>query len=158
MKLRKIRHDDNAAIASVIREVLIEHNVPLVGTALSDPQVDVMFETYNKIGACYYVVEDDEKIVGGGGIDALKGEKSVCELQKMYFLKSARGKGFGKSIIDDCLAFAKDFGYENCYLETMEYMIDARKLYARSGFEYIGNRIGATGHSSCPIFMLKKIQ
>ncbi len=159
MKVRKIQREDNAAIASVIRNVLIEHNVPLVGTALSDPQVDLMFETYDKSGACYFVVEDDGKIVGGCGIDHLEGaDETVCELQKMYFLKSARGKGLGKIIIENCLAFAKENNYKNCYLETMEYMKAAQKLYAKSGFEYIENRMGSTGHSSCPVFMLKKIQ
>ncbi len=59
MKVRKILREDNAAIASVIRNVLVEHNVPLIGTALSDPQVDLMFETYDKVGACYFVLEDE---------------------------------------------------------------------------------------------------
>jgi putative acetyltransferase len=45
--IRPIEPKDNASIASVIRMVLSEYNVPKVGTAFADPQLDFLFETYN---------------------------------------------------------------------------------------------------------------
>ncbi|RZJ27333.1 MAG: GNAT family N-acetyltransferase, partial [Flavobacterium sp.] len=45
--IRPIKQEDNAAVAQLVRDVLIEHNVPKVGTAYADPQLDCMFETYN---------------------------------------------------------------------------------------------------------------
>ena len=46
--IREIQKTDNVAIAKVIRDVLIEHNVPKVGTAYADPSLDFMFENYSQ--------------------------------------------------------------------------------------------------------------
>lgn len=46
---------------------------------------------------------------------------------------------------------AKRFGFTACYLETLPEMKAAQKLYVKSGFEYINEPFGATGHTSCPI-------
>jgi putative acetyltransferase len=46
------------------------------------------------------------------------------------------------------LQSAKDFGFENCYLETMPFMHDAQKLYKKVGLNII-NAPWATGHVSC---------
>ena len=46
--------------------------------------------------ATYFVLENEGEILGGAGIGFLPGADSgVCELQKMYFSASARGKGWG---------------------------------------------------------------
>ena len=63
----------------------------------------------------------------------------------------------GIKIIEKCLQRAKDFGFESCYLETMPYMEAAQKLYKKVGFEYLCQPLGNTGHTSCPVWMLKKI-
>lgn len=156
--IRPIQQTDNSAIAKVIRDVLIEHNVPKVGTAYADPQLDAMFEAYDKKRAVYFVVEQDGKIIGGAGIDQLQNEsESICELQKMYFLSEARGLGLGTAMMEKCLSAAKDFGYQKCYLETMPYMEAAQKLYLKSGFGYISAPMGCTGHNACPVWMIKEL-
>ncbi|HEX9979802.1 MAG TPA: GNAT family N-acetyltransferase [Flavobacterium sp.] len=156
--IREIQQQDDHAVAKVIRDVLIEHNVPKVGTAYADPQLDYMFEAYNIPRAVYFVVEQDGNIIGGAGIAPLANEnESICELQKMYFLSEARGLGLGRLMMDKCLTAAKDFGYENCYLETMPYMEDAQRLYKKSGLGYLDAPMGNTGHCACPVWMLKKL-
>ncbi len=154
--IREIQKADNVAIAKVIRDVLIEHNVPKVGTAYADPSLDYMFENYSVSKSMYFVVEKGGKIIGGAGIAKLEnGPDGICELQKMYFLSEARGLGLGVKMMEKCLERAKQFGYEKCYLETMPYMIDAQKLYKKSGFEYLEKPLGDTGHNACPVWMLK---
>ena len=156
--IREIQERDNLEIAKIVRDVLMEMGAPKVGTAYEDPQLDFMFETYNRPKAVYFVVEKDHKIVGGAGVSQLEnGEETICELQKMYFLPEARGRGLGIQIIEKCLQSAKDFGFESCYLETMPYMEAAQKLYKKVGFEYLCQPLGNTGHTSCPVWMLKKI-
>ena len=44
MIIRPIEKKDNAQIAQTIRTVLIELNVPKVGTAYADPHLDYLFE------------------------------------------------------------------------------------------------------------------
>lgn len=156
--IRPIQKKDNIQIAAVIRQVLIDLNVPKVGTAYADPQLDCMFETYSKSNSIYYVIESQDRILGGAGISQLDNEAAtICELQKMYFLPEARGLGLGLQMIQKCLQSAHDFGYQKCYLETMPYMEAAQQLYKKVGFEYICAPMGNTGHGSCPVWMLKDL-
>lgn len=156
--IRLIEKQDNPQIANVIRRVLEDFNVPKVGTAYTDTSLDCMFETYQKPNAVYFVVEENNKIIGGAGVAKLDNyEGNVCELQKMYFLPEARGRGVGAQMMEFCLAKAREFGFEKIYLETMEYMTHAQKLYKQAGFEYIECAMGDTGHYSCPVHMLKTL-
>jgi putative acetyltransferase len=158
ISIRPIQEADNEMIASVIRSVLIEHDVPKVGTAYADVSLDRMFETYSAPRSRYFVVENDGKIIGGAGISQLENEaETICELQKMYFLSEARGLGLGSEMMEKCLTFAQSVGFEKCYLETMPYMHAAQKLYLKFGFHYIDAPMGCTGHTSCPVWMLKEL-
>ncbi len=160
MQIRLIQPEDNPFVAQLIREVLIEHNVPKVGTAYADVSLDFMYQAYNEPASAYFVIISDEgKIIGGAGVAPLaNGPDGVCELQKMYFAPEARGKGLGAQMMEACLDAARKFGYVKCYLETMPYMKAAQQLYLRSGFEYIEAPMGDTGHSSCPVWMLKDLK
>lgn len=154
--IREIEQKDNPKIAKAIRSVLIEMGVPKVGTAYEDVSLDCMAETYRHPKTRYFVLAQDEAILGGAGIAPLDNyEDNVCELQKMYFMPEARGKGLGTKMMTACLEFAKNAGFESCYLETMPYMDDARKLYKKVGFEFLEKPLGNTGHYSCTVWMLK---
>ncbi|WP_027075777.1 GNAT family N-acetyltransferase [Maribacter antarcticus] len=156
--IREITKSDNADIARVIRKVLVELGVPKVGTAYADTALDYMFENYDVPKATYFIVEQNGEILGCAGVALLENyDGNCCELQKMYFLEAARGKGIGSQMIATCLAQAKAFGFEQCYLETMPYMAAAQKLYKKSGFNYIDAPMGNTGHFSCPVWMLKTL-
>ncbi|MDP3352465.1 MAG: GNAT family N-acetyltransferase [Flavobacteriaceae bacterium] len=156
--IREISIDDNPKIAQVIRDVLTEFGVPKVGTAYADVALDMMYQTYDIEKATYFIVEVDGEVFGGAGIKQLDNfEGNVCELQKMYFSSKIRGLGIGQKLMKVCLEKAKEFGFEKCYLETMPYMTDAQKLYQKVGFDYLDKPMGDTGHYSCPIWMLKKL-
>ena len=53
-----------------------------------------------------------------------------------------------------CLQKAREFGFEQCYLETMPYMKAAQKLYTKTGFTYLDGPMGDTGHYACPVHMI----
>ncbi len=157
-KIRLIEKKDNPFVAKIIRSVLVEMGVPKVGTAYEDASLDRMFETYQANRARYYVIEEDGRIIGGGGIAVLENyDGTVCELQKMYFLPEARGRGLGTRLIDLCLEEARAFGYQGCYLETMSYMETAQHLYEKYGFELLDGPMGDTGHYACGVHMLKTL-
>ncbi len=154
--IRLIKKEDNQAVAKLIRSVFDEMEIPKVGTAYEDPYLDLMFEEYNKPKSAYFVVENEGEIVGCAGIAALEnGDPKISELQKMYFLPETRGLGIGSKMMETCLEEARKFGFEKCYIETMPFMHAAQKLYKKSGFEYLDAPLGNTGHSSCPVWMLK---
>lgn len=156
--IREIRTEDDAQVAKLIRGVLVEMGVPKLGTAYADKELDEMTETYNRDKAAYFVIVDTGKIIGGAGIAPLDNyDGSICELQKMYFLSEARGRGMGTNMMEVCMKKAKSFGFEKCYLETLPYMKAATKLYSQSGFNPLDGPMGDTGHYSCNVWMLKSL-
>lgn len=156
--IRKITPEDNQQVKKVIQSVLVEMGVPKVGTAYEDVSLNDMFETYNKDRMEYFVVEENNKIIGCAGIAPLQGgDPEICELQKMYFLPEARGRGIGAEMMKKCLDYAREEGFEQCYLETLPYMESARKLYGRTGFRSLEKPMGDTGHYNCTMWMIKDL-
>ena len=156
--IREIKTEDDAQVAAVIRAVLVEMGAPKVGTAYADEALDVMTATYAQNDRAYFVVDDGGKIIGGAGVAPLENfEDAICELQKMYFLPEARGKGLGAKMMAICLEKAKSLGYDKCYLETLPYMTAATKLYATSGFQNLDGPLGDTGHYACNVWMIKTL-
>lgn len=156
--IRAIKKEDNKEVAQLIRSVFDELEIPKVGTAYEDPYLDLMFEEYNKPKAAYFVVEWEGRILGCAGVASLEnGDPQICELQKMYFLPETRGLGIGSKMMELCLEQARTFNFKKCYLETMPFMHAAQKLYKKSGFEYLEAPMGNTGHTSCPVWMLKDL-
>lgn len=158
INIRKIRKEDDAAIAAIIRTVLKEHRAPETGTAFADKELDAMTETYSKPDTVYFVVELDGKVAGGAGIAPLAGHgENVCELQKMYFIPEARGLGIGHIMLEKCLLEARNMGFRKCYLETLDDMLSAQSLYRKSGFTYLEAPLGNTGHNACPVWMIRDL-
>jgi putative acetyltransferase len=151
--LRPIEPKDDAAVAAIIRTVMPEFGASGPGFAIHDAEVDAMSAAYSRPRHAYFVVEQEGRVLGGGGIAPLAGgDPSVCELRKMYFLKEARGRGVGEQLLRRCLAFAREAGYRLCYLETLTGMDQAQKLYERLGFGRIPQAMGSTGHFGCNRF------
>ncbi|PIE48646.1 MAG: GNAT family N-acetyltransferase [Flavobacteriales bacterium] len=158
MLIRKIKPEDNPAIEKIIKETIVEFGLPQEGTAYSDKETPKMFESYQNEKEKYYVIEENGKTMGGGGIKPLKGaEGTICELQKMYFHKAIRGRGYGKLLIERCLSAAKKIGYTQCYLESDSRMKVAINLYKNQGFRHLEEPMGNTGHYFCGVWMLKDL-
>ncbi|MBU2946099.1 GNAT family N-acetyltransferase [Zobellia uliginosa] len=158
VNIRNIRKEDNKQVAALIRKVLVDLGAPKVGTAYADVTLDNMFENYDKPRATYLVLEENDVILGCAGVAQLDNCKdNICELQKMYFLEEARGKGMGSEMLKQCLELAKEFNFDKIYLETMPYMKAAQKLYSKMGFIYIDKPLGDTGHYSCPVYMVAQL-
>lgn len=156
--IREISEKDNIQIAELIRSVIVEFGAPKVGTAYEDKALDNLYRHYQKEGCAYFVLADGDRIIGAAGIAPLQeGPSNICELQKMYFLSDARGIGLGKKMINRCIEKARKYKFDKCYIETMYNMKSAQKLYLSEGFNYIDKPIGNTGHSSCPVWMIKHL-
>ncbi|EOI6419476.1 GNAT family N-acetyltransferase, partial [Yersinia enterocolitica] len=55
------------------------------------------------------------------------------------------------------LEFARQQGFNRCYLETTASLTSAVGLYERLGFEHINGPMGNTGHVDCEVTMLKAL-
>src|SRR5262245_3536739 len=126
--VRPLQQKDNAAVGNIIRTVMPEFGASGQGFAIHDKEVDDMFGEYTKARSAYFVWEENDKIIGGGGVAPLAGgDPDTCELKKMYFLSEGRGKGLGQAILSQCLKSAKAIGFKYCYLETFNTMKSAMK-------------------------------
>ena len=151
--LRPIETKDDAAMADIIRTVMPEFGATGSGFAINDPEVDWMSRAYAEPRSAYFVVEREGKVIGGGGVAPLAGgDEGTCELRKMYFLPEARGIGAGAAMMACCLQTAREFGFRQCYLETLRGMDAAKRLYERTGFRRLDAPLGATGHGGCNTF------
>jgi putative acetyltransferase len=156
--LRLIQKSDNPHIARVIRTVMPEYGASGEGYSIGDFEVDDMFASYSQPRSAYYVIIENSQLIGGGGIAPLVGgARDICELRKMYFLKNARGRGFGQRLIDLCLARAKEYEFGRCYLETLQSMKEAQALYKKNGFAALPSPMGRTGHYKCNSWYLKSL-
>jgi putative acetyltransferase len=148
--IRRIEPADDQAVAAIIREVMTAYGACGEVFAITDPEVAAMYLSYQGRRAAYYVLCDGARVVGCGGYARLKGAgPEVCELRKMYFLPAARGRGWGRAMLVRIIEDARRDGYIACYLETLERMPEARRLYEAAGFRRVGAPMGHTGHHKC---------
>lgn len=156
--IRPIEPRDDAAIASIIRNVMPEFGADGPGFAIHDTEVDTMSAAYGAPRSAYFVIEIEGSVVGGGGVAPLAhGEPDICELRKTYFLPEARGLGAGNAMITRCLAAARDFGFKRCYIETLTGMDAAQHLYRKHGFTPLCSPIGRTGHGGCDRWYIRAL-
>lgn len=148
--IRPIRPEDDARLAVILRQVMVEYGAVGEGSSSVDPEVDALSRHYGGPAAGYFVAELQGEVVGGAGFGPLPDERpTVCELRKMYLVPEARGKGLGVRLLRECLDQARAAGYAECYLETRASMLDAKRLYEAAGFTPLSAPRGATGHYAC---------
>lgn len=158
VRIRPIEPGDNPVIAQIIRETLAEFGANHPGTVYFDPSTDTLYELFRQPGSYYNIAEINGRIEGGGGIFPTEGlPADTCELVKMYLLPEARGTGLGTRLIETCLEQARERGYKKVYLETMNELKAALKVYARLGFRYLDGPMGNSGHFGCPLWMLRDL-
>ncbi len=156
--MRSIKKEDNSAIAGIIRAVLTEFKANKPGTVYYDPRTDDLHTLFSTPQGKYWILELDGRIVGGSGIFPTSGlPEGCCELVKLYLLPEARGKGYGKMLIEKCFESAAGFGFKEVYLETMPELKNAVGLYEQCGFTYLDGPLGNSGHFGCDLWMLKAL-
>ncbi len=154
--LREITEKDNEAMALIIRKALEEHGVARPGTVYTDPTTDDLYSLFKKEGSVYFVLEFEQKIVGGCGVYPTTGLPEGCaELVKLYTNREVRGKGFGALLMESSALAAKEMDYKQLYLETLPELAQAVSLYERLGYKKLDTPLGESGHFACSIWMLK---
>jgi len=158
LQIRPIEKNDNTVVADIIRLVMTEFEAIGCGFSFNDFEVDDMYGAYAPERSAFFVVELDGRVLGCGGFGPLRGaDEGTCELRKMYFRSELRGLGVGTRLLNLCLEEAAKAGFRQCYLETMDGMEQARRLYGRHGFKYLEQPMGNTGHTSCGTWMVREL-
>ncbi len=79
-----------------------------------------------------WIAERDGEIIGSIGLLAREGNR--CQLRWLLVDESARGQGLGKRLLELCIDFAREMGYDGIYLWTVHTLRTAAALYDRAGF------------------------
>lgn len=84
-----------------------------------------------------WVAEQNGRIAGSIFAMPTDNLPGSAQLRMLYVEPAARGQGIGKMLVDQCVAFARDAGYERMRLWTHTIQTAARKLYEAAGFEVV---------------------
>lgn len=157
-EIQPIQPEQDAAIARIIRSVGAEYGAIGEGFGPSDAEVAAMSQYYREENASRYLVATlNGEVVGGCGIASFAGSRKTCELKKLFLLNQGRGLGMGKALTMQCLQYAREQGYTQCYLDTLSGMQAAIALYEKLGFVHLDHPLGGTIHGGCDVWMLKNL-
>lgn len=147
IELREIQKKDNLEIYKIIRKILESYQLNKNGTAYTDPQLSQLYEFYQKESrAKYWVITKDSSVIGGIGIAPFADYKEVAEVQKFYIKEEEQGKAYGKILLNKALSYAKEEDYKKVYIETMDILERANKLYEAYGFRSLKNPFKGSEH------------
>ncbi|WP_226065425.1 GNAT family N-acetyltransferase [Kaistella polysaccharea] len=156
--IRKINKSDNQLLAKIIRSCFHDFEVPTPATVYEDPATDHLYELFTEENSALFVAEVDGKLCGCCGIFPTEGLPEKCgELVKFYIGKDFRGKGLGKKLMEESIAFAKKSGYQSIYIESLPEFSTAVSIYEKQGFSYLEKPLGNSGHSGCNLWMIKHL-
>lgn len=107
--------------------------------AIRDGDEHEFYNQFNGIDLITHVVVcyEGNLPVGCGAIKPFKND--AVEIKRMYTLLDYRGKGVGKSILNELTAWARELDYRRAVLETGVRQPEAIGLYTSQGFERIPN-------------------
>jgi ribosomal protein S18 acetylase RimI-like enzyme len=81
----------------------------------------------------YYLINDDDSILGMGALRTLKSD--IGEIKRMYIKPEYRRNGFGKKILKMLIAKAREYEFSSIRLDTGKFMNAAQKVYRLAGFQ-----------------------
>jgi len=122
-----------------------EHNCSLSPFAIQQ----IMDETANNwslYSGClgrFFLAYIGNCVCGMAGIKYVS--KDICELKRLYVSPRYRRAGLGRSLVERLVAEARILGYNKMRLETLDFMVDAIRLYESLGFLKIAEFDGTEG-------------
>ena len=132
--IRNWQKRDRTLTASIIATVLAEYGLNWEPTGADEDVLEVE-KYYLAAGGEFWVIEQQEQIVGTGAYYPIKRGKNAVEIRKMYLLPAARGIGLGKYLLQELENAIACQGYEQIWIETASVLTSAVKLYETSGYQ-----------------------
>lgn len=81
-------------------------------------------------------VADQDGVVAGSVfvLPAVDGTPDTAQLRMLYVEPMFRGRGIGRRLVDQAVAFSKASGYRHFMLWTQDCLVSARRIYEAAGF------------------------
>jgi [ribosomal protein S18]-alanine N-acetyltransferase len=110
-----------------------------------DPWPAESFWAELSLGAqrCYLVAEDEDGVLGYAGLSCLVDARGAdAEIMTVAVAPRAQGRGVGRALLETLRHTAVERGAGRLILEVRADNAAARALYAATGFDEIGTRVG----------------
>lgn len=72
-----------------------------------------------------------------GSVFVVKKDAATAQLRLLLIEPHVRGRGLGRRLVEECIAFARKRGYRKLMLWTHQNLTAARALYAKLGFRLV---------------------
>jgi putative acetyltransferase len=131
--IRNWQESDRILASQVISSVLSEYGLSWQPEA-ADKDVLQIEVYYLATGGEFWVIEQQNQIVGTAAYYPInRGEKAV-EIRKMYLLPKVRGLGLGKYLLQQLETVISSRRFEQIWIETASILTEAVKLYESHGY------------------------
>ncbi|AFZ02645.1 GNAT family N-acetyltransferase [Calothrix sp. PCC 6303] len=150
--IRSWEKTDRIPASEVIRSTLAEYGLGWEADG-ADRDVMQVEEYYFNNGGEFWVVEQQNQIVGTAAYYPISRGENAVEIRKMYLLPHVRGLGLGKYLLQQLEEVITSCNYREIWIETASILTEALKLYESNGY------IPATGVETarCDRVYLKKL-
>lgn len=84
-----------------------------------------------------WVAELDGQHVGHIFLVKHPTEPGAAKLRLLFVDRSARGRGLGETLVNECIRFARTTGYRKVVLWTQSILTSAHRIYQKAGFRLV---------------------
>jgi len=118
-------------------------------TELNDPSAVFLLAYDDDVTAGYARLRQGEQPEGLNSVSAL-------EIERIYAVQEYIGKQAGRKLMEACIRYAKEKGFDTIWLGVWELNARAIRFYEKYGFEKFGEHVFMLGTDAQTDWLMKK--
>ena len=144
VKIREFREDDEEWIRREWKESQLEYFGRISQEVLNDAieytekvlQNDLLHISQKwKSPSVFLVAEEDGNPLGTIAVRIKEDDHKTAEIQRLFTLVSARGKGVASKLVDYCESWIRESNCTKIVIETTALQVQAANMYLRRGYQ-----------------------
>ncbi len=136
MIIRTWKVSDSPQIIQLVQTIL-KQEFPNDQKAYPAEDLQNLEKSYGGTGDSFLVAEEEGRVIGTCGVKA-DGDKTAI-LRRFFVDSSHRGKGVGRGLLEQALAFCRKKNFEEVIIRTAASMEQAIQVCRKAGFQPDGD-------------------